>query len=112
VFFRKLRCGIEGKWKAGLEGVGWVPGVALFSHAGAGSMWIYGLVGWKVGFGAGLMRVPGVLDLRGDLGFHGLHSRWLVEENVGFGGIPPLSAVGLRLRMGHPDLRWDGAPRL
>lgn len=57
VSFRKLSCGIEGKWKGGYLGGGCVPGVARFPQGRDLGLWICGCGAWKEGFGAELMLV-------------------------------------------------------
>ena len=50
VSFRKLGCGIEGKWRSGFWGVSWVPGFSLFQQEGGFGLWIPGYWAWICGF--------------------------------------------------------------
>jgi hypothetical protein len=52
VIFRKLGCGIEGKWKGGLERVSCVPVDTRLPQRDWDGMWICGLSEWKGWFGA------------------------------------------------------------
>ena len=54
--FRKPGCGIEGKWRSGLEGVSCVPGFSLFQQEDGFGLWIPGCGGWICGFGVDLAR--------------------------------------------------------
>jgi hypothetical protein len=84
VSFRKLACGIEGKWKGGFWGVSWVSGFARFAQGRGFGLWICGLVAWIVGFWVVLMRGwwGGVLQVKGVV--HGLHRGWVGCGKVGW----------------------------
>ena len=73
VSFRKLDCGIEGKWKGGEGRVNWVPGFSRFPQRGGNGMWIFGLEGWKARLGPELAQVWCGVVLQWGWCVHSLH---------------------------------------